>query len=118
MAANLTQIWRYGSCILDWGFFLCAGFLLLHDVVWLATYLANKLAKVVMRAEKTAKNTNAINTARRAFMTNSANAGIITLSVGFTAYGGYRALRVPEIKQIAVGIDNLPTAFEGIQLFS
>jgi len=91
-------------------------FLLLHDVVWLSAYLTGKIARRIKRSAGQSKKNEMIDPTRRAFMTNSVNAGIVTLSGGFTAYGGYKALRVPEVKQVAVGIDNLPPAFEGYSI--
>lgn len=53
---------------------------------------------------------------RRQFLTNALNGGIILLAGGLAGYGGFEALRRPELLRVNVPIAKLPKAFHGFTI--
>lgn len=56
------------------------------------------------------------NLERRAFLTNTTNAGIVGAAAGLGGWGAYDALRAPELVEVEIPLPNLPEAFDGFRI--
>ncbi len=62
------------------------------------------------------KSTAPMDMDRRRFLLNSMNAGIITATGSFSAYGTFKAQRIPDVKKVDINIKNLPPDLEGFRI--
>lgn len=107
---------------LSWIAYVSLGFLsfvftllLIRDSIWVSSSLAGKAYTLFQHLfNKTPVST--IDTARREFLLQTTNIGIIGAAAVLTAYGIYEARRRPGIVNITVPIKNLPKDFDGFKI--
>jgi predicted MPP superfamily phosphohydrolase len=111
---------RYDERLVDplsWLVYVGLGFLsfvftllVLRDVVWLGSSGIEKLIAQFHSSPPPA------DPARREFLLQATNLGVLGVAGAFTAYGIYEARRKPGIVNITVPLPNLPADFEGFRI--
>lgn len=96
--------------------FLLFSFLVIRDTSWIAVWALKKCATVISGLFRGGVASAPTDRARRRFLLNSMNAGILAGTSGLTGYGIYEARRVPKIEEIAVPFDNLPADLAGFRI--
>ena len=109
---------------LAWIGYLSFGFLTLlfailmaKDIIWLLIIGIQKVIYIagnIFGSGSTAA--DSVDPARRTFITNSVNLGLLGLTGALTGYGIFEALRKPEIVEIDIPIKNLPEEFDGFRI--
>lgn len=109
----------FGVVMLAWVGYLGAGFLsflftilLLRDAGLVALKLFNRLRREV----NTSPSTGDTDDSRRRFLAYGMNGGVSTVAMLFTGYGLAEARDIPDVKEVDVPFQNLPSQLEGFRI--
>ena len=91
--------------------------LFIRDAVWIVGILIRKLVSLVGTLFPSGTGTKKIfDAGRREFVINSVNGGVLAVSAGLTAYGGFEAFRVPRVQEVRVPVKGLPKDLEDFRI--
>ena len=100
---------------LSLGFFVLTFFLLiLRDLVWLALVGLDHIIALAGPADP--RPLIPATPARRQFLLNTLNLGVLGLAGGLAGYGLYQARRTPRVVEISVPLDDLPADLDGFRI--
>jgi predicted MPP superfamily phosphohydrolase len=109
---------------LEWGAYIGLGFfsllitlLIIRDILWLVTVIAQKLIPLASRVTGgTPLPADPSDPARRELLLQSMNLGILAIAGGLTGYGIYEARRRPAILNVSVPVRDLPDSLRGFRI--
>ncbi len=84
--------------------------LVIRDLVWLLGFGGHKIFSLF------ASSPQIVDTAKREFLLQATNLGVIGVAASLTAYGVYEARRKPSIITVDIPIANLPHTFDGFRI--
>ncbi len=92
-------------------------FILFKDLMFLLTVGAHKIFQFAQNLFGSGDmTTQAVDPERRKLLLNSINVGILGVTGAMTGYGMYQAMRIPDIVDIDIPINNLPNDLEGFRI--
>ncbi|MBA2664010.1 MAG: metallophosphoesterase [Bradymonadaceae bacterium] len=89
--------------------------MVIKDLGWLS-YLATRRATQKARSARARQGGELADPARRAFMTNTLNASVVTAAAVGTKYGFYEARKLPAIVEVQIPIDGLDPRLDGFRI--
>lgn len=125
-AALLLRFFGYHAVYvtpISWAAYVTAGYMslllaafLAADLFGIATGILKGVKKRVGGGKKTNPDDNPSNPARRIFLSNTFNLGVIGTAGLMSGYGFYEARRTPRRKRVEIPIKNLPASFDGFRI--
>jgi predicted MPP superfamily phosphohydrolase len=109
---------------LTWAGYLGVGFLsfvfsyvVIRDLVWLPLAAVKRIKARMSKSTRRREQMQSIDSpARRGFLVNSMNYGILTAAALTTGFGVAEAKQTPQVKRVPVPIDNLPPDLAGFRI--
>ncbi|MGD8993543.1 MAG: metallophosphoesterase [Desulfobacterales bacterium] len=113
-----------GLHLLTWAGYLGVGFLsfvfcyvVVRDLLWMPVAAVKWFKNRVGKASHVRQRIHPIESpARRGFLTNSMNYGILAAAALTTGFGVAEAKQTPQVKRVPVPIDNLPPDLHGFRI--
>ena len=100
------------------GFFVLLFVILaLRDLFWLLGLAGKKTAGMIGHASNNpASSGGLLDPDRRRFLINTSNLGVLALTGSLSAYGFWASRRRPVVKEVTVGLTDLPAEFEDFRI--
>jgi predicted MPP superfamily phosphohydrolase len=113
-----------GLHLLTWVGYLGVGFLsfvfsyvVIRDLVWLPVAAIKKIKARIAKSARHREKTRPIDSpARRGFLVNAMNYGILAAAALTTGYGVAEAKQTPQVKRVPIPIDKLPPDLQGFRI--
>lgn len=91
-------------------------FLLFRDMVLLISICVRGLVAWACRIVSPGRNGDLENPPRRQFLVNTSNLAVLAVTGLMTGYGLAEARRIPEVVDVDVPLENLPSGFDGFRI--
>ncbi len=92
-------------------------FVIVKDLIFILSAVGHKTVSLAQNIFGSGDPTaNTIDPERRKLLLNSVNVGILGVTGAMTGYGVYQAMRIPDIVDVDIPIENLPDDLDGFRI--